>query len=1344
MDPSPPPPPTGVGGYAEEAVVRAAGVPSRADLSSTSEPTDGTSPAGTTEPLGASNNTAQLYRPARRSIDRDAQPPMLGSHFERARRASAFSYLPSRESVPVQAPSDIRPPEVRPGAIRAPTLVEDPVGQSSLDSFEEGRVRHPRRRFSFNLQPSALSRFDGGRNVDAGLQQPRVVRNGGSPAGLSARESEPYRATTTPGDLFLSSETRGHNINVADSDLLQQAGVVSNDEEPGHQSIHGPNVFHTEEDFGRTGNLGAADSADEEMWKHPDHLFITSLSAEAANSKITDNAAREYTSHHSSSSVHGNSDHFSSTSLESVENNSENQCEPEREDKDLNVKKRLSDCIDIKDQSGDPRGPPNDNGADSRGDSAQWHHVMNAFRELYDEVRREMDAVERLLRTVDKAQAALRGSFNQHDGDGSDSSGRNGHENVTVGDNAPHFDESQSGSLESHEKAFCERLNSVSRDSSSQDRSSSGSHHISGSIGATDTKEPCLLSVVAPKELQRSNLELSMDIVCLTQNLRKASIAGSSDEVYPTPRPVPRPLTKQIEAEYAVAWPLESSSLSQLAEIPRPKKAPRRLSRHETHAASFSSARAKSNFQHDPQASRPKLPTPSHHLPHGSSRRLHSPAVFPFFNPDDTSPNVGSLDIDDLLATQFHRSTILSSSAFPAVSPDMMARGEHLLASSAVTPPRRSLKAIFTRLGEGLGSRSRAALGYVSGDSTSSVALPGGAGVVGGGDAGGRADIKAPPSTRLGPVVTHKLPQPSRLRLHFERSSSTFSFAPSIASSLPHTEEEKLDEKPAGPDVDATLVRSGEESPPTPNPTAAAERPSPEPRATSESRPNAKHVKHAKPPYGAEIPALDPDGDLVSLWDFCMTGPYLSVLFIVPFVSAYSFPSQSIMGYSVALSVLFSADTVVHAFTRDEFGPPTAAAALRRNATTPAFWLDVLTSLPVVGILAAAGRLSSGLALTQADAGRFLVLIVLRLYRLKRVIRSRAIVAVTAHVWEVLNIGIRATAAMYGVRNVLIYWHLLSCLYFFIGTASGFRDKWWGTNMVQDELGNTSNSNVFFELPNAYTFGIWTAVQNTLPMTSDFLPTGMGMQWTFFGLALSSAIISAALTGAVTAYYADESGSPASIYSRKMSEVHEYVSAKALSKELRRKIDAGFYRKYRGALFDEEDILAGLNPSLREEVCLQNCRHILESIDFFRMDKSDSRRTWMHRVLSTGVRQVVFMEKAAVYNQYDYGTTMFLLVSGHAVVKVGDIEIGYLTPNSFFGELNLISPGPRVETIEAVTMLTCVEVSDHVVRLIADTIPEVAARIETFRQDRLRLLMRLADRGIDDGRPATELAAPNS
>ncbi|KAJ1553990.1 anaphase-promoting complex subunit Hcn1 [Cladochytrium tenue] len=1213
MDPSKPPPPAVLGGYAEEADVRAAGVPSRADLSSTSEPTDGISPAGTTQPLGAGNNNAQLYRPARRSIDRDAQPPMLGSHFERARRASAFSYLPTRESVPVQAPPDIRPAEVRPGAIRAPTLVEDHVGQSSLDSFEEGRVRHPRRRFSFNLQPSALSRFDGGRNVDTGLQQPRAVRNGGSPAGLSARESESYRPTTTPGELYQSAETRGSDFDDGDPNFLQQMGAVSDDEdqsESDHRSISRSGGPDAEEALNYASNFDAASSADDGSWRPPSNILSISLGARAANLEMADIAVRGYKSHQNSSSIDSNSDHFSSTSLESIENISE------------------------------------------------------------------------------------------------------------------------------------------TKDSSSQDRSSSGSHHISGSIGATDTDELRRPSVAAPKEPPRSNLELSMDIVCLTQNLRRASIEGSSDGVYPTPRPVPRPLTKQMKAEKAVAWPLESSSLGQLAEISKTKA--RRLSRHETRATRLMSqirlislARAKSISHHDPQASRPKLPTPSHHLPNGSSRRLHSPAVFPFFNPDDTSPNVGSLDIDDLLATQHRRSTILSSSAFPAVSPDMMARGEHLLASSGATPPRRSLRAIFTRLGDGLGSWPRTSSGPVFGGSSSWVALPEGAGVVGGGDAVNGTEIKAP-SARLGPALpTHKLHQPSRLRQHFEQSSSTFSFAPSISSSLPQNEEEKLDEKPAGPDVDATLVRSGEGPPLTPNTTAAAE-PPPEPPATSESRPNAKHVKHAKPPYGAEIPALNPDGDFVSLWDFCMTGPYLSVLFIVPFVSAYSFPAQSIIGYSVALSVLFSADTVVRAFTRDEFGPRTAFAALRHNAGTLAFWMDVLTSVPVVGILAAAGQLSSGLALTPAMTARFLVLIVLRLYRLGRVIRSRAVVAVTTHVWEALNIGIRATAAMYGVRNVLIYWHLLSCLYLFIGTASGFRDPWWASSMVKAELGDASKWNVFFELPKSYTFGIWTAVQNTLPMTSDFLPTGMGMQWTFFGLALGSAIISAALTGAVTAYYADESGSPASIYSRKMSEVHEYVSAKALSNELRRKIDAGFYRKYRGALFDEEDILAGLNPSLREEVCLQNCRHILESVDFFRMDKSDSRRTWMHRVLSTGVRQVVFLEKAAVYNQYDYGTTMFLLVSGYAVVKVGDIKVGYLTPNSFFGELNLVSPGPRVETIEAVTLLTCVEVSDHVVRLIADTIPEVAARIEAFRQDRLRLLMRLADGGVASTRPATEPATPNS
>ncbi|KAI9340015.1 hypothetical protein DFJ73DRAFT_845667 [Zopfochytrium polystomum] len=468
---------------------------------------------------------------------------------------------------------------------------------------------------------------------------------------------------------------------------------------------------------------------------------------------------------------------------------------------------------------------------------------------------------------------------------------------------------------------------------------------------------------------------------------------------------------------------------------------------------------------------------------------------------------------------------------------------------------------------------------------------------------------------------------------------------------------------------------------------------------------------------------LNPQGDLAILWDVLMLIPYIAALVIIPAVVAFPYTAQLAHTASIFFSLLFAIDTLIRITTYRLLEPLPLFATIRMNARKPGFLIDLITCIPFTMI-------AYHFDLSEVNASKFLAVKLLRLHRINSLLHVRPLFLIVTRLQLILNIGASAAAVISVLVALLVFFHLQACLTFWMGSSNGFSEKWWTTKKVLSELPVEPQSAPWWQ---AYTFGIWSAVSNILPVTSTFFPTSSTMQWTFLLLAALNAGLSAALTGSVAAFYSAESGSMDARYRKKMDELTEYLSAQKLSDELQQRMSQSIQAKYQGKMFDEASILAGLNPSLRKEVSLHNCGHILEKIDFLQLPADDPRKSWLMRQLSVGLRNRVFVRNETIYKQHSHGTSLFMIIEGYAIVRLGGMRVGHLTPGSYFGELGLIAPGPRFETVIAITQVTCMELDRQAIGDVLEDIPEISRSMNQLRLERIKVIDELCESVLSEG-----------
>ncbi|KAI9356770.1 hypothetical protein DFJ73DRAFT_794475 [Zopfochytrium polystomum] len=512
--------------------------------------------------------------------------------------------------------------------------------------------------------------------------------------------------------------------------------------------------------------------------------------------------------------------------------------------------------------------------------------------------------------------------------------------------------------------------------------------------------------------------------------------------------------------------------------------------------------------------------------------------------------------------------------------------------------------------------------------------------------------------------------------------------------------------------------------------TITAEPPPKEPfvsRTLSASR-EAKQTRHK--PFYLRWHGINPEGLFATFWDLLMIVPYFLILAFVP--ATLGFPdirTHDLDRFTTALTFLLPLDTVVRAFIYRPLEPVSIVATLATNTRKPSFAIDVLTAIPLRYL----GR--RVLMLPPNVADKLLAVVLLRVHRLRRLLKVRPLFLLFTHIQLHLNIGESATAVLSVIATMAAFLHVQACLILWFGHAVAFGDDFWTSPRVKTEMGLRDPEDLLWW--EAYSVGIWNAVSNFLMVTSDFRPTTVGGHWVHILLVVIGASMSAALTGTISAYYSISGSSLDAQFRRRMDELLEYFSVQKLGNELQRRVTTAVETKYNGRVFDERKILNSLNPSLRQEVTLSNCADILKSLDFINLENIDeARRSWMMREIGQGLRHLVYGANETIYKQGLYGSSMFLLVDGYAVVRLGAVKIGFLSPGSYFGELCLMAPAARLETVESLTKITCMELDRETLNRAVARIPEMLEHMAKIRLKRIEAIDRLCEQLFEEDEDA--------
>jgi CRP-like cAMP-binding protein len=86
----------------------------------------------------------------------------------------------------------------------------------------------------------------------------------------------------------------------------------------------------------------------------------------------------------------------------------------------------------------------------------------------------------------------------------------------------------------------------------------------------------------------------------------------------------------------------------------------------------------------------------------------------------------------------------------------------------------------------------------------------------------------------------------------------------------------------------------------------------------------------------------------------------------------------------------------------------------------------------------------------------------------------------------------------------------------------------------------------------------------------------------------------------------------------------------------------------------------------------------------------------------------------------DAGNIMYVLMTGSAVVTVGDVTVERAEPGALLGELSLIEPLPRSATVTAVTECQFLPIDAKRFQFLVQQTPNFALHVMKVMADRLR------------------------
>lgn len=189
-------------------------------------------------------------------------------------------------------------------------------------------------------------------------------------------------------------------------------------------------------------------------------------------------------------------------------------------------------------------------------------------------------------------------------------------------------------------------------------------------------------------------------------------------------------------------------------------------------------------------------------------------------------------------------------------------------------------------------------------------------------------------------------------------------------------------------------------------------------------------------------------------------------------------------------------------------------------------------------------------------------------------------------------------------------------------------------------------------------------------------------------------------------------------YEKIRREIQAYCDSNRLSTELTRRIHKQIEIKYRKHYFNESKILKAISSSLRTEIMINSCSHLVSKVPLFK----DIPKEILVQII-TRLKLEIFFPGDIIIRAGTIGDCMFFISSGAAeiIAESGDV-MNRLIDGSHFGEISLLARGnKRIATVKAVEVCETYKLSRRDFRKVIEPHQELLRYLEQIALQRIRV-----------------------
>ncbi|GHP01449.1 hyperpolarization activated cyclic nucleotide-gated potassium channel 3 [Pycnococcus provasolii] len=425
------------------------------------------------------------------------------------------------------------------------------------------------------------------------------------------------------------------------------------------------------------------------------------------------------------------------------------------------------------------------------------------------------------------------------------------------------------------------------------------------------------------------------------------------------------------------------------------------------------------------------------------------------------------------------------------------------------------------------------------------------------------------------------------------------------------------------------------------------------------------------------LPVIDPKSNFRVTWDFIAVILILYTVFSLPFNLGFYWSDEDAQReikwtfwtiLDLFIDIYFMTDVVLN-FNTGYIIEKDEITVYERDQITMHYlrtWfvLDFLSSIPIDFVV-----------LGDRASPVYRIPRLLRLFRMSRLLRLMRLGRMIRYVqrFEFFNrMSVNPLRIFKLVSAAIIFCHWNACIQWLVVEAEGFTPDSWA---VRDGVAGESN---FV----CYSHALFRAVSHMLCIGYGATPPlSIAEIWATNVSMVFGASLFASFVGIVaTLIMQSDTGSVE--YEGRMDELNRFMAYRRLPLELRDKIRHHYqYRWKNYKLITERRVLENLPPALREEVQLQNCSGLIESVPFF----EGADKGFISDIVSR-LQPFVYLQSEIIIREGQAARCMYFLREGEVAVEAKQILITKLSSGSYFGEIGIVNKVKRTATIRAITV----------------------------------------------------------